>query len=105
MVNKTIKIKILNHIWTIRFLTRKMMHDENNGTCWILHKIIEICDDLSKEEASFILTHELVHAFMGMSGRAFEGDIPQESVCETVAWHIDEIIKVRNQILKERYSK
>lgn len=56
---------------------------------------------MSKEEIKLILTHELVHAFLGMGGRAYEENISTESVCEFIAWNIDEIIKSRDKILKE----
>lgn len=99
-----IKVKILGHTWDVRFLDRKLMHDGNNGTCWLLHKAIDIATDLTQEETSFIVMHELTHAFMGMSGRTFEGDVPQESICETIAWHIDEMIAIRNHVMKMRFG-
>lgn len=99
-----INVKILGHSWGIRFMPRGLMHDQNNGTCWLLHKRIDICDDLTKEEATFVLTHELAHAFMGMSGRTFEDNLSAESVCETIAWHVDELVMIRDKIINERFG-
>ena len=99
-----IKIKILGHPWEVRFMERNLMHEGNNGTCWLLHSSIDICSDLTENETRFILTREITHAVLGISGRTFEKDMDQESVCETIAWHIDEIIAIRNQVMKERFG-
>lgn len=100
-----IKVKILGHSWEVRFLERKLMYENNNGTCWSLHKAIDIATDLTLEETKFILTHEITHAILGICGRTFEDTLDHESACETVAWHIDEIIKLRDSIMKERFGK
>ena len=99
-----IKIKILGHNWSVRFLKRNLMHEENNGTCWVLHSAIDIADDLTKEEAKFVITHELGHAILGICGRTFEKGLDHEAFCETVAFHIDEIVRVRDLIMKERFK-
>lgn len=100
-----VKVKILGHSWEIRFLERKLMFDGNNGTCWHLHKAIDIATDLTPEETKFILMHEITHAFLGICGKTFETNLDHESICETVAWYIDEMIKLRDLIMKERFGK
>lgn len=95
----------MGHSWKVRFLNRKLMNDDNNGTCWCLHKSIDIADDLTKEETRFILMHEITHAILGICGRTFESNLDHESICETVAWHIDEMIKIRDLVIKKRFGE
>ena len=104
-MRKGMKIRILGHKWSVRFLERSSMHQESNGTCWPLEKVIDIANDLGEEEARFVAAHELTHAFLAMGGRCFEDSMPQESVCETVAWHIGEIMRLRDAICSERAKK
>lgn len=100
-----IKVKILGHDWSVRFLKRSLMHDEANGTCWTLHKSIDIAEDLEPSEARYIIVHELAHAIMGICGRTFEEALKQESISETIAWHIDEIVRVRDIVMEARFGK
>lgn len=98
---KIVKIKLLNHIWSIRFIPPYLMKDGNDGTCHTAKRCIDIDNSMSKEEIKLILTHELVHAYLGMGGRIYEKSLDDESVCEFIAWNIDDIVRVRNKILAE----
>ena len=97
-----IKVNIHSHLWSVRFLPNKLMREGDNGTCWSSKCAIDIRDDLTKTETELILTHELVHAFWVTCGRMFQEKITDEDVAEFVAWNIDEIIRIRDKILKER---
>ena len=99
------KIKLLGQEWKVRFLRRHLMSDENNGTCWHLKKTIDIADDLTEAEARFVLMHELTHAIFGMCGRVFDEEFSEESICETFAWHADEMIAVRDRVIRERFCR
>ena len=96
------KIKILGQDWEIRFLSRSLMYQQNNGTCYTLRKTIDIADDMELDATRHVITHELTHAVMNICGRVFEENIPVESVCETVAMHIDEIAKIRDLVMNKR---
>ena len=99
------KVKLLGHKWEIRFLKRQLMQDENNGMCYVLKRTIDIADDLTEAEVRFVLAHELTHAVFGMCGRAFDEEFSEESVCETFAWHADEIIAIRDRVIRERFRR
>lgn len=99
------KVKLLGHRWEIRFLKRSLMKDGNHGTCWDLKRTIDIADDLTESEARLVIAHELTHAILYMCGRAFDEGLSEESVCETFAWHADEIIAVRDRVIKERFHQ
>ena len=99
------KVKLLGHEWEIRFLKRELMNDGNHGTCWELKRTIDIADDLTEPEARLVIAHELTHAVLFMCGRAFDEGLSKESICDTFAWHADEIIAIRDRVIKERFHQ
>ena len=100
-----IKVKIGAHLWSIRFMEPHLMRPDDNGTCWTNRKCIDIDNTMDKTETKLILMHEIVHAFLGTEGRVYQKDFDDESICEIIAWNIDEMISVRDKVLKARYGK
>ena len=106
MKDKTIiKVKIGSRIWEIRFLDQEYMRPKEWGTCWSLKRVIDIDSSLDYEEAKIILGHELVHAYITSFGKLHKRTFSEEEVCDFVTWNIDEIMSVRDKILKERFRK
>lgn len=103
-MKRIIKVKIGNHLWSIRFLDREQMRPGEDGTCWSCKKCIDIDSASGRNETSIILTHELVHALLATQGRCYQKKFSHEEMCEFVTWNIDEIIKIRDKVLKEVYK-
>lgn len=100
-----INVDINNIEWKVRFLSPEQMREGDNGTCWSLKRTIDIDDSLDYYEVMKVLTHELMHALMATQGRSFEEALSQESVCEIVAWNLDKLLILRDDIMKQRYNK
>ena len=97
-----IKFKLGNHNWRVRFLPTHLMRENENGTCWTGKRCIDIDESMDDKETKLVLTHEIVHALMATQGRVYEEGLCNESVCEFIAWNIDEIVSVRNKIMERR---
>lgn len=100
-----IKVKIGSRVWSIRFLPENLMRENEYGTCWSLKRAIDIDASLDYEEAKIILGHELSHAYLASYGKLHNKTFDEEELCDFITWNIDEIIKVRDKIMKERFSK
>ena len=98
------KVKIGNRDWSIRFLKPEMMRENEYGTCWCLKRAIDIDNSLDIEETKIILTHELSHAFLAVAGKLHVHDYDEENVCDFIAWNIDNIISIRDRVIKERFG-
>lgn len=98
------KVKIGNYKWSIRFLPPDLMRENEYGTCWSLKRAIDIDASLDKEEAKIILGHELSHAFLTVAGKLHNKDFDEEEVCDFITWNIDQIISIRDYVLKERFE-
>ena len=99
-----IKVKISSRIWSVRFLKPEQMRESEYGTCWTLKRAIDIDGTLDYEETKIILGHELVHAYLAAFGKLHNKNFDEEEVCDFITWNIDDIISVRDKILKERFS-
>ena len=62
---------------------------------------IKILKKLSPEGLRATLIHELTHAFMYVNGLKDFETFNREQLCEFVAWHGEEIIKLATKIMKE----
>lgn len=99
-----IKVKIGAYTWSIRFLPRHLMTQDHYGTCWSLKQAIDIDAELDRNETEIILTHELTHAFLAVSGNVHREEYDEEAVCDFVAWNIEEIYAVKNKVLQARFG-
>ena len=99
-----IKIKIGKRNWEVRFVPKDTL-DNSYGTCWSLKRTIDIEDNLDYEETKIILGHELTHAFLTQFGQGYNNAIDREYIAEFIGWNIDEIMSIRNQVLKERFKE
>jgi len=97
-----VKIKIVTRIWSVRFIPQEMMRDSEWGTCWSLKRVIDIDNSLNEEEAKIILGHELTHAFLTSFGKLHERNFIEEEICDFVTWNADEIVRLRDYVMKER---
>lgn len=108
-MKKIIKVKILGHNWRIRFVPKKVLDEELGLNAWGFtfseRKCIDICDMFEVEDVERIITHELTHAFICSQGRTYQKKFTQEEVAEFIAWTLEEIKKVKDQIIKERFGK
>ena len=103
-MNSIFKVKIGNHKWSIRFLPPDLMRENEYGTCWSLKRAIDIDASLDKEEARIILGHELSHAFLTVAGKLHNKEFDEEEVCDFITWNIDQIMSIRDYVLKERFG-
>jgi len=62
---------------------------------------IKVLKTLSPESIRATLIHELTHAFMYVNGLKDFESFNREQLCEFVAWHSEEIIKLATKIMKE----
>lgn len=97
---KIIPFKIHNRKWEARFINTEQMRKGDIGTCWSYKLTIDIDNSLGYEEAKIILAHELTHAFLSSCGCTHQDKLNQENICDFVGWNIDEMIAVRDKILK-----
>ena len=108
-MRKIIKVNILGHTWKIRFLPYDTLNKEVGfnalGYTFTDRKCIDVCDHYEPADTERIIAHELAHAFICGQGRTFQKKFTQEEVAEFVAWSIDEMMKVKEQIMKARYEK
>ena len=95
-----ISVKIFNHKWSVRFIDPDKMREGDIGTCWSYKRAIDIDNTLTYEEAKTILLHELTHAFLASCGDLHQDQYKEEKVCDFVAWNADEMIAVRDNVLK-----
>lgn len=100
-----IKVKINGRTWSIRFMKPEFMTEDHYGTCWTLYRAIDINSTFLYEETKLLLTHELVHAYLASSGTAHQEKFDTEYICDFIAWNIDDLISVRDKILKERFGE
>ena len=97
---KIVPIKIHNHKWEVRFIDPSQMREGDIGTCWSYKRTIDIDNSLDYEGAKTILVHELTHAFLSSCGDIHQEQYNEEKVCDFVAWNVDELITVRDKVLK-----
>lgn len=100
-----IKAKVNGHNWKIRFVDQNFLPEGVFGITYFARKMIDIRDDLDKENAELTLTHELTHATLTSQGRTYQKTFTREDICEFVAWNIETIKAIKDQIMKERYAK
>jgi len=93
-----------NRKWSIRFMPKELMQEDNYGTCWTLKRAIDIQNCLDRGEAEIVLAHELTHAFLAVAGKLHVEDFSEENVCDFVAWNIDNIIQIRDEIISKRFD-
>lgn len=96
--------KLNNRRWAIRFIPQEAMREGDIGTCWSYKRTIDIDNSLKKEEARIILAHELAHAFLASGGDIHQEQYNEEKVCDFVAWNIDNIIQIRDEIISKRFE-
>ena len=102
---KIVPIKIHNRKWEVRFIDPSDMRESDVGTCWSLKRVIDIDGSLDCEEAKIILTHELAHAFLTSCGDLHQESYNEEKVCDFVAWNIDEIMAIRDKVIKVVFNQ
>lgn len=102
---KIVPIKINNRKWEVRFINSSDMRDGDIGTCWSYKRSIDIDNSLEKEETKIILTHELAHAFLASCGDVHQEQYNEEKVCDFVAWNVDELISVRDKVMKAVFKE
>ena len=103
-----VKVKIGKHIWSVRRLPPEDMDWQKfkmYGYTWDQHRAIDILDTLSEEDLPLVIKHEVVHALLDTQGRRYQKKFDVEEVCEFIAWNIDEINKISNEIINKFKEK
>lgn len=95
------QINILGQEYTIKFknMVEDVVMQEADGECRWYKKEIVIRDDL-EENKNHVIKHEIVHAFLAESGlKEYRQD---ELIVDWIAWNIEKIQKVINEVLNDR---
>lgn len=105
-MKNNIKIKIAQYEWTVRFLPQRQMRNDNEyGTCFILERAIDVLDTLGREGASLILAHEISHAMLNVYGNTHQSSYDEEFLCDFISWNVDEIVRLRDYVIGQRFGK
>ena len=100
-MKRMIKVSINNHTWAVRRLSPEDMNwakCQMYGYTWVQHKVIDILDTLEKKDLPLVIKHEVCHALLDTQGRRYQRKFDVEELCEFIAWNIDEIKKISDDI-------
>ena len=97
-MKRMIEVSINNHTWSVRRLKHEDMNWAMYGYTWTQHKAIDILDTLDKKDLSLVIRHEVCHALLDTQGRRYQRKFDVEELCEFIAWNIDEIKKISDEI-------
>ena len=45
------------------------------------------------------------HTFLAVAGKLHNKEFDEEEVCDFITWNIDQIMSIRDYVLKERFGK
>ena len=101
-MNHDKKINILGQDYTVKFENTRTENVLKNadGECRWYKKEIIIDDELElKEHKKHVIKHEIIHAFFAESGLKEYKE--NEVLVDWIAWNIDKIYKVINEVISE----
>ena len=101
-MNHDKKINILGQEYTVKFentRTENVLKNADGECRWYIKEII-IDDELElKEHKKHVIKHEIIHAFFAESGLKEYKE--NEVLVDWIAWNIDKIYKVINEVISE----
>ena len=93
------EIFINNIKWEVQFVEAEMLPTDYLGCCCSEILTIRILKTLSRNRRRYTIIHELVHALLHSQGRTYTWeDMNEEAVCELIAWNLDTLSKLVEQI-------
>ena len=96
---ESMEVVINNIKWDVQFVSADLLPADYLGYCCSENLTIRVLDTLSKTRRRYTLIHELVHALLQSQGRTYQWeDMNEEDVCELIAWNLDTIYKLVQQI-------
>ena len=100
-MKRMIKVSINNHTWSVRRLSLEDMNwakCQMYGYTWTQHKAIDILDTLEEKDLPLVIRHEVCHALLDTQGRRYQQKFDVEELCEFIAWNMDEITRITDEI-------
>lgn len=93
------ELRIGNYTWSVEFIDKD--NEEIKGcdgrTLYNDFRII-IRNDLNYIATKLVIRHEVVHALLSTQGRVFQKKYDIEEVCEFIAYRLNELEQINEQI-------